>query len=134
LSLQACARFEIAAAGRQYLAMPRSSRRRTPPVLAIAALALFALPQGACGLREASLAGRCAEVMKSAFPDAGIKVTQSSVTADPAATSIAAAVASVEGVRETLPAESKLPRDVAVECRFSNNVLTDFRWTRGPLQ
>jgi hypothetical protein len=25
-------------------------------------------------------------------------------------------------------------RDVAVECRFEDNILTGFRWTAGPLQ
>ena len=114
--------------------MPRLSRRRAPWVLALAALTLSAASLDACQLREPSLAQRCADMMQRAFPDGGIKVTQTGVSADPAATSIAAALASVEGVREKLPAESKLPRDVTVECRFSNGVLTDFRWTRGPLQ
>jgi hypothetical protein len=132
--LQASRRFEIAAAGRQYRAMPAAGRlaplMATRPLLIL----LLALPLGACGLREESLAGRCADTMQSAFPGADIKVTQSSVSPDPASSSIAAAVASVEGVREKLPADSKLPREVAVECRFSNDVMTDFRWTRGPLQ
>ena len=43
-------------------------------------------------------------------------------------------VARVEGVRKDVPAGGFVLRDVAVECRFDNGVLTGFRWTQGPLR
>jgi hypothetical protein len=31
-----------------------------------------------------------------------------------------------------LPPGAPLPQDLAVECRFDENILTGFRWTAGP--
>ncbi len=87
-----------------------------------------------CGLREASLGDRCADAMKEAFPGSGIKVTNTHVTQDSAGASLTAMIARVEGVRPDVSAGSTLAHDVAVECRFEENVLTSFRWTAGPLQ
>ncbi len=87
-----------------------------------------------CGLREASLGDRCGDAMKEAFPGGGIKVTKVEVTQDTAAPSLTAMIARVEGVRSEVPAGGTLARDVAVECRFEEGVLTGFRWTAGPLQ
>ena len=101
---------------------------------ATAALMLGLLPIAGCGWREASLGDRCADAMKTAFPGGGIKVTKSQVAQDSAGASLTAMVARVEGVRSDVPVEGTLARDVAVECRFEENVLTGFRWTAGPLQ
>jgi hypothetical protein len=42
-------------------------------------------------------------------------------------------VARVEASRSDLPAEAPLRRDLAAECRFDENVLTEFHWTAGPM-
>jgi hypothetical protein len=74
------------------------------------------------------MAERCADLMHQADPGAKIDITSSSA----AATSITTIVAHVEGVRTDLPPHGPLPRHLAVECRFDDNVLTGFRWTKGP--
>jgi len=97
------------------------------------ALALAAL--AGCGprIREESLGDRCADVMRQAFPDSGIKVTKEEALAPPTA-SIASFAITVEGVREKLPEGTPLRRDVAVECAFNQGILTSFHWTKGPLR
>jgi hypothetical protein len=99
-----------------------------------ARLGVAALALGGCGLRETSLSDRCGEVMQDAFPSGKIKVTKAEVTADPAGTSVTSMVAAVNGVRSEVAEGNVLARDVAVECRFEDNILTGFRWTAGPLQ
>ena len=101
---------------------------------AAAAVMLGLLPLAGCGIREASLSDRCADAMKQAFPGGGIEVTNAQVTQDSTGASLTAMVVRVEGVRSDVPAQGPLARDVAVECRFEENVLTGFRWTAGPLQ
>jgi hypothetical protein len=66
--------------------------------------------------------------MRRADAAAAIDITKSEATA----TSLTTVVAQVEGVRTDLPADSPAPRNLAVECRFDENVLTGFRWTAGP--
>ena len=66
--------------------------------------------------------------MRRAYPNAVIDITKS----DASATSLTTIVANAEGVRTDLPADSPLRRDLAVECRFEENILTGFRWTAGP--
>jgi len=92
----------------------------------------------ACGLsrmREESFADRCAHVMKEAFPGGSdIDVTSADSAIDKSAASITAMVARVEGVRKDVPEGGFVLREVAVECRFENGVLTGFRWTKGPLR
>ena len=66
--------------------------------------------------------------MRRAYPTVAIDITKS----EAAATSLTTIVAKVEGVRTDLPVGAALPQDLAVECRFDENVLTGFRWTAGP--
>jgi hypothetical protein len=84
----------------------------------------------ACGgiPRNVGLAERCADIMRRAYPNAVIVITKS----DASATSLTTIVANAEGVRTDLPADSPLRHDLAVECRFEENILTGFRWTAGP--
>ena len=83
----------------------------------------------ACAIpRDVGVAERCADVMRRAYPSAAIDITKSEASA----TSLTTIVAKAEGVRTDLPADSPLPHDLAVECRFDENVLTGFRWTAGP--
>jgi hypothetical protein len=79
-------------------------------------------------VRDVGLAERCAEIMQLAFPSAAIEIGKS----DAAATSLTTIVAHVEGTRTDMPAGGPLVRDLAVECRFDNSILTEFRWTAGP--
>jgi len=74
------------------------------------------------------MAERCADFMISAYPGADIEITKR----EAAATSLAKMVADVEGDRTNLPASALIPRHLAVECKFDNNILTGFRWTAGP--
>src|SRR5215469_15098435 len=102
---------------------------------AIAVLCFAALALAGCGLqlREESLLDRCAELMQAAFPGGDIKATKKEV-ANEATSSIAGVVARVEGERRNVPADGVPLRVVAAECRFDNNILTGFRWTKGPLR
>ena len=76
------------------------------------------------------MADRCADIMQRAFPDADIDITKS----EAAATNLTTIVARVEGVRNAVPPHGPVARNLAVECRFDNSILTGFRWTAGPLQ
>ena len=102
---------------------------------AVAVLCLAGLANAGCGLRlrEASPLDRCAELMQQAFPGGDIRPTKKEV-AEEAASSIATVIARVEGERRNVSPDSVPLRDVAVECRFENGILTGFRWTKGPLR
>lgn len=92
-------------------------------------IALSALA-ASCGIpHTVGLAERCADIMKSAYPSAAIDITKSAAST----ISLTAIVARVDGSRSDLPAEAPLRRDLAAECRFDENVLTEFHWTAGPL-
>jgi hypothetical protein len=82
-----------------------------------------------CGIpRDVGLAERCADLMRRAYPSAAIDITKSEASA----TSLTTIVAKAEGVRTDVPPSAALPQDLAVECRFDENILTGFRWTAGP--
>ncbi len=89
--------------------------------------ALCSLAAG-CGIPTIGLADRCADVMRRAYPSATIEITKS----EAAATTLTTIIARVEGSRTDKPPDGPLLRDLAVECRFDENVLTGFRWTAGP--
>jgi len=77
----------------------------------------------------AGMADRCADLMATAFPSADIRITKR----DAAGSGIDTIVAHVEGVRRDVPKDLPLTHDLAVECQFTDNVLTGFKWTKGPL-
>ncbi|HXY99338.1 MAG TPA: hypothetical protein VEI03_05025 [Stellaceae bacterium] len=84
-------------------------------------------------VREESPTERCGELMQYAFPGGDIEVTKTSVL--PVETeSIATVVAAAEGTRKNLAPGGVPLREVAVECRFDDGILTGFRWTKGPLR
>ena len=66
--------------------------------------------------------------MRRAYPSAAIDITKTEATA----TGLTTIVAKAEGVRTDVPPGAPLPRDLAVECRFDENILIGFRWTAGP--
>jgi hypothetical protein len=83
-----------------------------------------------CGvIPDSGLAGRCADIMQRAFPSAAIEIGKSEASA----TGLTTIIARVDGVRSDMPAEGPLAHNLAVECRFDDNILTGFRWTTGPL-
>ena len=103
--------------------------RRLSGVSALLALGLAGAVDAGCGLVPSNgMAERCADLMQRAYPGADFAIIKSEATA----TSITTIVAKVEAVRRDLPPDAPLRRDVAVECRFDNNILTGFRWTKGP--
>jgi hypothetical protein len=103
------------------LPIRRASRAAAAGLLCVAAISCRLAPQG-------GMAERCADFMTSAYPGADIEITKREATA----TSLTTIVADVEGDRTNLPANVSIPRHLAVECKFDNNILTGFRWTAGP--
>jgi hypothetical protein len=101
--------------------------RQASTVLLCAVLCSVA---AACGgiPRNVGLAERCADTMRRAYPSASIDITKTEATA----TSLTTIVANAEGVRTDAPPGAPPPQDLAVECRFDENILTGFRWTAGP--
>jgi len=98
-------------------------------ISAALAAGLLGLVAG-CGLvPPGGMADRCAEIMKAAYPGVDIDITKRQA----AATTITTILAHVEGVRSDLPPNGPLPRNLAVECRFDDSILTGFHWTAGPL-
>jgi hypothetical protein len=84
-----------------------------------------------CGVsRDVGLAERCADIMHRAYPSAATEITKSEASV----TGLTTIMARVEAVRTDMPEGGPSPRDLAVECRFDENILTGFRWTAGPLR
>lgn len=110
----------------------RPRQRHRPLALPRLLAAAGALLAG-CGFREPSLTDRCGEMMLQAFPDGDIEVTGKRAAADPTAPTRTVIITQVEGSRTNLPQGALARRDIAVECRFDNGILTGFRWTAGPL-
>ena len=110
-----------------------AERRRGASLFGVAAVCTALI---GCGVgrhfverHSGGLADRCADYMAAAFPSADIRVTKR----EAADAGIDTIVANVEGVRRDLQKNSVLAHDLAVECRFTDDVLTGFRWTKGPL-
>jgi hypothetical protein len=104
-------------------------RRRASPVsLLVLACSLADCGPAARLVPQGGMAERCASFMTRAYLDAAIDITKREAVAE----SLTTIAAKVEGVRTDLPPHARLPRFVAVECRFENGVLTGFRWTKGP--
>lgn len=89
--------------------------------LCLAVAGCHLVPQG-------GMAERCAGFMEAAYPGADIDITKR----EAAATGLTTIVAHVEGERTNLPPNPPIPRHLAVECKFDHDVLTGFRWTKGP--
>ncbi len=76
-----------------------------------------------------SLADRCADIMHRAFLDSEIVVTGSHVSMQTDTATI-----DVAGERKGVPEGGLYARNVAVQCRFQNGILSDFHWTQGPVR
>jgi hypothetical protein len=95
-------------------------------VLALASLCCIG---AGCGtIPDVGLAERCGDIMRRAYPSASIDITKREALA----TSMTTIMATVEGVRADLAPDQPLAQNLAVECRFDENILTGFRWTAGP--
>ena len=94
-----------------------------------AALAVAAAAAGCNAVpHETSLAGRCAAIMREAFPGANLKIGKE----EAAALDISDVRATVTAERTDLAKGSRMPRDLAVSCRFHDGILVSFGWTHGP--
>lgn len=105
--------------------------RRAAPL----AVLPLALALAGCGvdLRQESLLVRCGQLMQQAFPGGEIEVTKTALVPEETR-SIATSVVAAQGSRKDVAPGSMPLRDVAVECRFDDGILTGFRWTKGPLR
>ncbi len=101
--------------------------------------AFLALPLAfslaSCGvrLRDESLLDRCGDLMQHAFPGADIEVTGKALLPQETR-SLATSIVAAQGRRRDLGPGTLPPRDIAIECRFDEGILTGFRWTKGPLR
>jgi hypothetical protein len=95
--------------------------------VALAAAALLAL--AGCA-RDVGVGERCASLAERAFPQAQLRI------AGTAGVAVAdrGAVVDLRLVRTDISGNATEPRDLAVQCRFLDGVLTDFHWTAGPLR
>jgi|HubBroStandDraft_6_1064221.scaffolds.fasta_scaffold1702805_1 hypothetical protein len=74
-----------------------------------------------------SLGDRCFAILQAAIPFADLKpgkLTSQNKGID-------LIVAQAEATRTDHTEDALMPRDLAAECEFDNNVLTGFRWIRG---
>jgi hypothetical protein len=76
-----------------------------------------------------SLAERCVDIMHRAFPEGGFDINSRRVKVEGNA-----AVVGIAATRDAVPANGLYAREVGVECRFENGILTGFRWTAGPVR
>ena len=76
-----------------------------------------------------SLGGRCSDFMHRAFPNNPIDVTKTQVQAHLDSTTV-----EIAAIRRDVTEGGPYAREVGVECRFENGILTGFRWTKGPVR
>jgi hypothetical protein len=80
-------------------------------------------------LGSVSLGDRCVDFMRRALPDTRVEITSRQVSAESNNVTVV-----VGGERSGVPATGPYARNIGVECRFENGVLTGFRWTSGPVR
>jgi len=66
--------------------------------------------------------------MRRAYPDSGIKVTSRDINVVGNSFTVG-----ITSEREKVSSDESYAREIGVECRFDDNILTGFRWTAGPL-
>jgi hypothetical protein len=110
------------------MAVLRARRFRLSALLALAALSGCSLDP-----RSPSFLDACAALMKEAFPGGDIKIVKAEAQTQQTE-SIATIVVAVAGERQKVPAGGIPLRDIAVECRYTEGILSGFRWTKGPLR
>ena len=106
------------------------------------ALAALSLAATACSedrpreFRNTGYSDRCADFMRLSFPKGEITVNQAKAqVATTESGDLGLMLVDVTGVRPNIPAEGGfLERNVAARCRFQSGVLTEFRWTKGPMR
>jgi hypothetical protein len=87
---------------------------------------------GACSLfaGKSTPTEQCTGLMADAFPDDDIEITRKTVVHS----SLTAQTVSIQGTRSDVPPTAALARDIAVECKFDHDVLTDFHWSKPPFR
>jgi hypothetical protein len=78
---------------------------------------------------DISLIDRCTHFAEQAYPQ--LRLTEAKTQSS---SNINTTTTRIEGVNENGSSTGSLARDIAVECRFENGILTDFRWTAGPFR
>ena len=73
---------------------------------------------------------QCADLMIDAFPDGDIDITHKSIVQS----SLALQTVTIRGARSDVPPTAAVAHDVAVECKFDHDVLTDFHWSKPPFR
>ena len=73
---------------------------------------------------------QCADLMIDAFPDGEIEITHKSI----AQNSLSLQTVTIQGARNDVPPTAAVAHDVAVECKFDHDVLTDFHWSKPPFR
>lgn len=95
----------------------------------VSAVVLYFIAAGCSTIpRDVGLGERCADFLRLAYPSAPIDITKT----DASATSLTTIIAHAEGVRTDMSTDGPLARNLAVECRFDENILTGFHWMAGP--
>ena len=73
---------------------------------------------------------QCADLMIDAYPDGDIDITHKSIVQN----SLAVQTVTIQGARNDVPPTAAVAHDVAVECKFDHDVLTDFHWSKPPFR
>ena len=108
--------------------------------LAATAIVTLCLSTAGCGVPEwangerskiypvsMSLGDRCFAILQAAIPYA--ELTPDKLTSQNKGIDLI--VARAEARRTDHPGDTLMPRDLAAECEFDNNVLTAFHWLKG---
>lgn len=75
-----------------------------------------------------SYVDRCVKVMRVAYPDAELKITDQHFTIG---ANLEKAMVDVEGT-EHIGADTNPAQPVAAQCQFENGIIVDFHWTKSP--
>jgi hypothetical protein len=97
----------------------RRGRRTAARLTRLAPILLTLLPACDTVRVNPGFADRCWDVVRDAIPEGGVKLTSKTATGE-----LRVVTARVEAVRSKA---SGGPRAISAECRFEDQVLTDFR-------
>ena len=95
-------------------------------------LATLGATLGGCSLfgGKPNPTDQCADLMIDAYPDGDIDITHKSIVQN----SLALQTVTIQGARNDVPPTAAVAHDVAVECKFDHDVLTDFHWSKPPFR
>jgi len=95
-------------------------------------LATLGVTLGGCSLfgGKPNPTDQCADLMIDAYPDGDIDITHKSIVQS----SLAIQIVTIQGARSDVAPTAAVAHDVAVECKFDHDVLTDFHWSKPPFR